>query len=61
MKKIFGAFKLKKMEEEQQLDLANTYFEMNDIENCRSILNDLIKNTSNLETKMSAQNLLEKL
>ena len=52
---------IKNNEEEQQLDLANTYFEMNDIENCRSILNDLIKNTSNLEIKMSAQNLLEKL
>ena len=52
---------IKNNEEEQQLDLANTYFEMNDIENCRNILNDLIKNTSNLETKMSAQNLLEKL
>ena len=52
---------IKNNEEEQQLDLANTYFEMNDIENCRNILNDLIKNTSNLEIKMSAQNLLEKL
>ena len=52
---------IKNNEEEQQLDLANTYFEMNDFENCRNILNDLIKNTSNLEIKMSAQNLLEKL
>ncbi|MAD48459.1 MAG: hypothetical protein CMQ53_03790 [Gammaproteobacteria bacterium] len=52
---------IKNNEEEQQLDLANTYFEMNDIENCRNVLNDLIKNTSNLEIKMSAQNLLEKL
>ena len=52
---------IKNNEEEQQLDLANTYFEMNDIENCRNILSDLIKNTSNLEIKMSAQNLLEKL
>ena len=52
---------IKNNEEEQQLDLANTYFEMNDIENCRNILNDLIKNTSNLEIKMSAQSLLEKL
>ncbi len=47
-------------EEEQQLDLAVTYFEMGDFNNSKSILEDLIKTTKNDKIKNSAQDLLDK-
>jgi FimV-like protein len=47
-------------EEEQQLDLAVTYFEMGDLENSKSILDDLIKSTDSDKIKNNAKALLDK-
>ena len=52
---------IKNNHDEQQLDLAVTYFEMSDFKNCENILKELIKNTDDLEIKTSSQNLLTKL
>jgi FimV-like protein len=47
-------------EEEQQLDLAVTYFEMGDLENSKSILDDLIKSSQSDKIKNDAKALLDK-
>jgi len=47
-------------EEEQQLDLAVTYFEMGDLENSKSILDELIKSTQSDKIKNEAKTLLDK-
>ena len=47
-------------EEEQQLDLAVTYFEMGDLENSKSILDDLIKSSQSDKIKNNAKALLDK-
>lgn len=47
-------------EEEQQLDLAVTYFEMGDLENSKSILDELIKSTQSDKIKNDAKTLLDK-
>ena len=47
-------------EEEQQLDLAVTYFEMGDLENSKSILDELIKSTQSDKIKSDAKTLLDK-
>ena len=51
---------IKNNEEEQQLDLAVTYFEMGDLENSKSILDDLIKSTESDTIKNNAKALLDK-
>ena len=47
-------------QEEQQLDLAVTYFEMGDLENSKSILDDLIKSSQSDKIKNNAKALLDK-
>jgi FimV-like protein len=47
-------------EEEQQLDLAVTYFEMGDLENSKSILDELMKSTQSDKIKNDAKTLLDK-
>ena len=47
--------------DEQQLDLAVTYFEMGDLDNCKNILIGLIQNTEDETLKSSAQNLFDKI
>ena len=44
----------------QQLDLAITYFEMGDLENSKSILDEIIRSSDNDKLKQDAQNLLDK-
>jgi FimV-like protein len=51
---------IKNNEEEQQFDLAVTYFEMGDFKNSKSILEDLIKSTDSEGIKNNAQALLDK-
>lgn len=46
--------------DEQQLDLAVTYFEMGDLENSKSILDEIIRSSDNDKIKQDAQNLLDK-
>ena len=46
--------------DEQQLDLAVTYFEMGDLENSKSILDQIIRSSDNDKLKQDAQNLLDK-
>ena len=46
--------------DEQQLDLAVTYFEMGDLENSQSILDEIIRSSDNDKLKQDAQNLLDK-
>ena len=46
--------------DEQQLDLAVTYFEMGDLENSKSILDEIIRSSDNDKLKQDAQNLLDK-
>ena len=46
--------------DEQQLDLAVTYFEMGDLENSKSILDEIIRSSDNDKLKQDAQNLLNK-
>ena len=52
---------IKNDEDQQQLDLAVTYFEMNDKDNAKSLLENLVQTTSNDEIKKSAKNLLDKV
>lgn len=47
--------------DEQQLDLAITYFEMQDYRNCKIILDDILKITEDSNIKESAMNLLDKI
>ena len=47
--------------DEQQLDLAITYFEMQDYRNCKTILDDIIKITEDNNIKDSAESLLAKI
>ena len=46
--------------DEQQLDLAVTYFEMGDLKNSKSILDEIIRSSDNDKLKQDAQNLLDK-
>lgn len=46
--------------DEQHLDLAVTYFEMGDLENSKSILDEIIRSSDNDKLKQDAQNLLDK-
>ena len=46
--------------DEQQLDLAVTYFEMGDLENSKCILDEIIRSSDNDKLKQDAQNLLDK-
>ena len=52
---------LKNNHEEQQLDLAITYFEMQDYRNSKTILDDIIKITEDNNIKSSAESLLAKI
>ena len=47
--------------DQQQFDLAVTYYEMNDKSNARNILINLIKNTEDDEIKTASQTLLNKV
>ena len=47
--------------DQQQFDLAVTYYEMNDKSNARNILTNLIKNTEDDEIKTASQTLLNKV
>jgi FimV-like protein len=47
--------------DEQQMDLAITYFEMQDYSNCKIMLDDIIKMTEDSNIKKSAINLLGKI
>ena len=47
--------------DQQQYDLAVTYFEMNDEENAKKILNKLIKESENEQIKTASVNLLNKI
>ncbi len=47
--------------DQQQFDLAVTYFEMNDKDNAKSLLDNLVQTTQNDEIKKSAKNLLDKV
>ena len=52
---------IKNDEDQQQFDLAVTYFEMNDKDNAKSLLENLVQTTSNDDMKKSAKNLLDKV
>ena len=52
---------IKNNHEEQQLDLAITYFEMQDYRNSKTILDDIIKITEDNNIKSSAKSLLAKI
>ncbi len=52
---------IKNDEDQQQFDLAVTYFEMNNKDNAKSLLENLVKTTQNDEIKKSAKNLLDKV
>ena len=47
--------------DEQQLDLAITYFEMQDYSNCKIIIDDILKITEDSNIKESAMSLLDKI
>jgi len=47
--------------DQQQFDLAVTYYEMNNIEDAKSILDNLIKNSEDEVIKTASSNLLDKL
>ena len=47
--------------DEQQMDLAITYFEMQDYSNCKIMLDDIIKMTEDSNIKKSAMSLLGKI
>ena len=47
--------------DQQQFDLAVTYYEMNDKSNARNILTNLIKDTEDDEIKTASQALLNKV
>ena len=46
---------------QQQLDLAAIYIEMNDQENAKKILLNLVKNSDSDQIKKEASNLLSKI
>ena len=48
-------------EDQQQLDLAAIYIEMDDQENAKKILSNLVKNSDSDEIKNEANNLLSKI
>ena len=48
-------------EDQQQLDLAAIYIEMNDQENAKKILSNLVKNSDSNQIKNEASNLLSKI
>ena len=52
---------IKNDEDQQEFDLAVTYFEMNDKENAKSLLKNLIKKTQNAHIKEASIDLFEKL
>ena len=52
---------IKNNHDEQQLDLAITYFEMQDYRNSKTILDDIIKITEDKNIKSSAESLLAKI
>ena len=52
---------IKNNHEEQQLDLAITYFEMQDYRNSKTIIDDIIKITEDNNIKSSAESLLAKI
>ena len=52
---------IKNNHDEQQLDLAITYFEMQDYRNSKTILDDIIKITEDNNIKSSAESLLAKI
>ena len=52
---------IKNDEDQQEFDLAVTYFEMNDKENAKSLLKNLIKKTQNFQIKEASIDLFEKL
>ena len=47
--------------DQQQFDLAITYYEMNNMEDAKSILNNLIKTSQDTDIKAASSNLLDKL
>ena len=47
--------------DQQQFDLAVTYYEMNNMEDAKSILNKLIRNSQDEDIKTASSNLLDKL
>ena len=47
--------------DQQQFDLAVTYYEMNNMEDAKSILNNLIKTSQDTDIKAASFNLLDKL
>ena len=52
---------IKNNEDQQQLDLAAIYIEMNDQENAKKILSNLVKNSDSDQIKNEASNLLSKI
>ncbi len=52
---------IKNDEDQQQFDLAVAYFEMNDKDNAKSLLENLVQTTHDDEIKKSAKNLLDKV
>mgnify|MGYP001156996531 FL=1 len=48
-------------QDQQQLDLATTYYEMNDKDNAKKILSNLAKKSDNDEIKKRVNDLLSKL
>ena len=47
--------------DQQQFDLAVTYYEMSDKENAEALLKNLIQTTSNSEISKASKDLLEKV
>ena len=47
--------------DQQQFDLAVTYYEMNNMEDAKSILNKLIRNSQDEDIKTASSNLLDKI
>ena len=47
--------------DQQQFDLAVTYYEMNNMKDAKSILDNLIKNSEDEAIKTASSNLLDKL
>jgi FimV-like protein len=52
---------IKNNHDQQQLDLAITYFEMQDYSNCKIIIDDILKITEDSNIKESTMNLLDKI
>ena len=47
--------------DQQQFDLAVTYYEMSDKENAEALLKNLIQTTNNSEIRQASEDLLEKV